>query len=177
MGLRVHASPVSIHAQPNRRRARERSRRSCRRLSAGLRIRTGTDAGACPALRAQIRSIENVLHDNHDGACLAQTAEDAVDEVRSFLITRRGPATAPGGVPARDSGRLAESSRVLDIDAAIHTLLITDENLSTSESRIRDVAVACETARRTRDSILQQPGIALLSQANALPHSAQRLLG
>jgi len=175
MGLRVHASPVSFPAQQDL--LRPSKSLTCRRLSASLRISTGADAGASSALRARIRSIENVQHDDHDGSGLVETAEDALDEVHSFLSSLRGPATAPNSVPSRDIGRHAESSRVLDIDAAIHTLLITDENLSTAESRIRDVAVACETARRTRDSILRQADIALLSQANALPHSAQRLLG
>jgi len=177
MGLRVHASSVSFPAHQNLLPAKQRLGRRCRRLSAGLRISPGADAGVTSALRAQIRSIENVRHDDHDGACLVQTAEDAVAEIRSLLSSPRGPTTWPRSLPARDSGRLADSSRVLDIDAAVHTLLITDENLSTAESRIRDVAVACETARRTRDSILQQADAALLSQANALPHSAQRLLG
>lgn len=176
MGLRVHANVVSTRAQA---RDEQRPGRSFRRLSAGLRFSTGADAFA-ERLRAQIRSIENVQHDTDDSACLVQTAEDALDQVSSFLSSRRELTTRPSPVRARDPdrrGRLAGSNRVLDIDAAIHTLLITDENHSTAESRIRDVAVACETARRTRDSILQQASIALLSQANALPRSAQRLLG
>ena len=177
MALRVHVNSVSFHAPQNLLPAKKRLGVICRRLSAGLRITTSADAGASSALRARIRSLENVQHDNSDGSCLVQTAEDVLDEVRSFVYSPRGPATSPSSVPARDRGRLAESSRVLDIDAAIHTLLITDENLSTADSRIRDVAVACETARRTRDSILQQAGIALLGQANALPRSAHRLLG
>jgi flagellin-like hook-associated protein FlgL len=172
MGLRVHANSVSIPTQQNLLPAKNRLGRSCRRLSAGLRVSPGADGCVSSALRAQIRSIENVRHDNHDGACLVQTAEDAVAEICSYLSSPRGPAAGPSS-----AGYLADSSRVLDIDAAVHTLLITDENLSTAESRIRDVAVACETARRTRDSILQQAGIALLSQANALPRSAHRLLG
>ena len=172
MGLRVHANSVSFPAQQTLLPAKQQLGRSCRRLSAGLRISPGADAGVSSALRAQIRSIENVRHDDHDGACLVQTAEDAVAEIRSYLSSPRGPAAGPSS-----AGHPADSSRVLDIDAAVHTLLITDENLSTAESRIRDVAFACETARRTRDSILQQAGIALLSQANALPRSAHRLLG
>jgi len=50
------------------------------------------------------------------------------------------------------------------------------ENLSAAESRIRDVDVAEETANLTRNQILQQAAIAVLSQANALPQSALHLL-
>lgn len=50
------------------------------------------------------------------------------------------------------------------------------ENLVAAESRIRDVDVAKETARLTRNQILQQAGIAILSQANQSPQAALSLL-
>jgi flagellin len=50
------------------------------------------------------------------------------------------------------------------------------ENLSAAESRIRDVAVASETADLTRNGILQQAAVAVLSQATAQPQLALRLL-
>ena len=50
------------------------------------------------------------------------------------------------------------------------------ENLSAAESRIRDVDVAYETAELTRNNILQQASISILSQANAQPQSALTLL-
>ena len=63
------------------------------------------------------------------------------------------------------------------LGSTINNLAITVENLSSAESRIRDVDVAYETAQLTRNSILQQASISVLSQANALPQSALRLLG
>ena len=63
------------------------------------------------------------------------------------------------------------------LGSTINNLAITSENLSAAESRIRDVDVAYETAQLTRNSILQQASISVLSQANALPQSALRLLG
>ena len=59
----------------------------------------------------------------------------------------------------------------------INNLAIQTENLSAAESRIRDVDVAYETAQLTRNSILQQASISVLSQANAQPQSALSLLG
>ncbi|HEU4420798.1 MAG TPA: hypothetical protein VFT55_17805, partial [Planctomycetota bacterium] len=120
MGLRVHADVVSIQAQQHSQRV-ERPAASCRRLWAGLRISTSADA---ERQRAQIRSIENVQHDADDGACLVRTAEDALDEVSPFVSSLRGLVARPKTVRARDPdrrGRLAESNRVMDIDAAIHT--------------------------------------------------------
>ena len=63
------------------------------------------------------------------------------------------------------------------LGSTINNLAITVENLSAAESRIRDVDVAFETSQLTRNSILQQASISVLSQANALPQSALRLLG
>jgi flagellin len=50
------------------------------------------------------------------------------------------------------------------------------ENLSASESRIRDVDVAMETANFTRMQILQQAGVSMLAQANQQPQLALTLL-
>jgi flagellin len=50
------------------------------------------------------------------------------------------------------------------------------ENLSASESRIRDVDVAKETANFTRMQILQQAGVSMLAQANQQPQMALSLL-
>ena len=50
------------------------------------------------------------------------------------------------------------------------------ENLTASRSRIQDADFAMETASLTRAQILQQAGIAMLSQANAQPQSVLSLL-
>ncbi|MGK0262421.1 MAG: flagellin [Planctomycetota bacterium] len=63
------------------------------------------------------------------------------------------------------------------LGSTINTLAITSENLSAAESRIRDVDVAYETAQLTRNNILQQAAISVLSQANSAPQSALQLLG
>ena len=62
------------------------------------------------------------------------------------------------------------------LGSTINNLAIQVENLSAAESRIRDVDVAYETAQLTRNQILQQASIAVLSQANAQPQTALRLL-
>jgi flagellin len=62
------------------------------------------------------------------------------------------------------------------LGSTINNLAIQVENLSAAESRIRDVDVAEETANLTRNQILQQAAIAVLSQANAQPQAALRLL-
>ena len=51
------------------------------------------------------------------------------------------------------------------------------ENLSSANSRIRDVDVAAETADMSRNQILMQAGVSVLSQANQMPGMVLSLLG
>lgn len=61
-------------------------------------------------------------------------------------------------------------------ESVIANLQTTAENLSASRSRIQDADFAAETAALTRAQILQQSGIAMLSQANSLPNNVLSLL-
>lgn len=61
-------------------------------------------------------------------------------------------------------------------EAVIANLQNYAENLSASRSRIMDADFAAETAALTRGQILQQAGVAMLAQANALPNTVLALL-
>lgn len=60
--------------------------------------------------------------------------------------------------------------------STISNLSTTSENLSAARSRIQDADFAAETAALTRGQILQQAGVAILSQANSLPQNVLSLL-
>jgi flagellin len=60
--------------------------------------------------------------------------------------------------------------------STITSLQTTSENLSAARSRITDADFASETASLTRGQILQQAGVAILAQANALPNNVLALL-
>jgi len=62
------------------------------------------------------------------------------------------------------------------LTSTISNIGVSIESLSAAESRIRDVDVAYETADLTRNSILQQAALSILSQANLQPQSALKLL-
>jgi flagellin len=62
-------------------------------------------------------------------------------------------------------------------ESAIRNLQVTSENLSASESRIRDTDMATEMVDFTKNQILQQAGTAMLGQANQIPQSVLQLLG
>jgi flagellin len=61
-------------------------------------------------------------------------------------------------------------------ETAIQNLQTNSENLNASRSRIRDADFAQETANLTRNQVLQQAGVAMLAQANALPNQVLQLL-
>ena len=61
-------------------------------------------------------------------------------------------------------------------ESTISNLQITVENLTAARSRIQDADFAAETANLTRSQILQQAGLAIVAQANALPQNVLSLL-
>lgn len=61
-------------------------------------------------------------------------------------------------------------------ESTISNLAITSENLTAANSRIQDADFAAETAALSRSQVLQQAGISVLAQANALPQQALSLL-
>ena len=61
-------------------------------------------------------------------------------------------------------------------DSAISSLQASSENVSAARSRIQDTDFAMETGNMTRNQILQQAGVAMLAQANALPQTVLSLL-
>lgn len=61
-------------------------------------------------------------------------------------------------------------------ESTIANLSTTSENLSASNSRIRDADFAAETAELARTQVLQSAGLSVLAQANARPQQVLQLL-
>lgn len=92
-------------------------------------------------------------------------------------------AGADTAITAMDAALKAVNSARADLGAiqnrfssVVANLNTTAENLSASRSRIQDTDFAAETAALTRAQILQQAGVAMLAQANALPNNVLSLL-
>ena len=62
------------------------------------------------------------------------------------------------------------------LQSTITNLQNISENASSAKSRIQDADFAIEAANLTRTQILQQAGIAILAQANAIPQQVLSLL-
>jgi flagellin len=62
------------------------------------------------------------------------------------------------------------------LQSTSNNLLVSDENLSAANSRIRDADIAAESSEFTRNNILMQAGISVLAQANNVQQMALKLL-
>ncbi len=62
------------------------------------------------------------------------------------------------------------------LEHVVNNLNVAVENLTASESRIRDTDMAMEMANFTKHQILSQAGTAMLAQANAVPQNVLSLL-
>lgn len=62
------------------------------------------------------------------------------------------------------------------LESNVRSLGVAKENLSASESAIRDVDIADEMTNYTKLQILQQSGLSVLAQANSAPQSVLALL-
>ena len=68
-------------------------------------------------------------------------------------------------------------SKINEMTAAVDNLATTVENLSTANSQIRDADISRESAAFTKNNVLMQSGVAMLSQANTIPQMALKLIG
>ena len=91
----------------------------------------------------------------------SQTAIDDIDTALETLATDRATLGAT----------------INELTATVDHLGVTIENYSAANSQIKDVDVAAESAEFAKAQVLQQAGVAMLAQANALPQLALRLLG
>jgi flagellin len=106
-------------------------------------------------LRSLASGGENdLLNDPANAIRILDAAIDQVSDVRAYL-----------GAFTHDN-----------IEPAIRELGVHIENLTASESSIRDLDFAAETANLTRNQILFQAGVSVIKQANQIPQSVLQLL-
>ncbi|HRQ59071.1 MAG TPA: flagellin [Azoarcus taiwanensis] len=103
-----------------------------------------------------------------------QTVENM--DVSTVEASNRTLALVDSALAAVSTQRARYGALQNRFESTISNLQATSENLAASRSRIRDADFAAETANLTRAQILQQAGIAMLSQANALPNNVLSLL-
>jgi flagellin len=105
------------------------------------------------------------------GLGVGSTSVATVADASAALTAVTAAISAVGGVRA-DLG--ASQNR---FQSTIRNLSNISENVSGARSRIRDTDFASETAELTRNQIIQQASLTVLSQANQRPQAALSLLG
>jgi flagellin len=94
------------------------------------------------------------------------TVTDSQSTIASVDLALKDIATIRGGLGAVQNR----------FESTIANLMSVSENISAARSRIMDADFAAETADLTKSQILQQAGLAMLSQANQIPQAALTLL-
>lgn len=114
------------------------------------------------------------------GVIEATVADNTVSVNELNISTRDGAEQALVAVDYafdKINGFRAELGAVQNrFESTIANLATTSENLSASNSRIRDADFAAETAELARTQVLQQAGLSVLAQANARPQQVLQLL-
>lgn len=103
------------------------------------------------------------------------TATGTVD-VSSATAASAAIASVDTAIDTVSSSRATFGAVQNRFEAVVVNLTNYSENLSAARGRIQDADFAQETANLTRAQILQQAGVAMLSQANSLPQTALALL-
>jgi flagellin len=116
------------------------------------------------------------LGDNTIGYLSSLASGGAADLRSSNLVTAQKVIDKAIKQVSQLRGRLGAFQK-FTIGSTINSLGVAYENVSASESAIRDTDFAEETAKLTRSQILSQASTTVLSQANASPQNALALLG
>jgi flagellin len=104
------------------------------------------------------------------GTTMADTTVATVDGANAAI------ASVDAALTTINSSRADLGALQSRFESTTANLAANVENLAAARSRIRDTDFAVETAELTRVQILQQAGIAMLSQANSAPQNVLALL-
>jgi flagellin-like hook-associated protein FlgL len=124
-----------------------------------------------------------VAVDGTTGALTFTGQQAGTEPVADFAVTFDRATGSDAGLTVIDDAIKTVSSTRADLGAVqnrfehtIRNLSVTAENLTASESRIRDTDMAAEMMELTRNQILSQAGTAMLAQANQVPQGVLSLL-
>ena len=124
-------------------------------------FQVGANASATDQISVALPNLTTLSTSaNLSTAAGATAAITALDTAISTVSSTRGTL---GGIQNR-------------FESGIANLQVATENLSASESRIRDTDMASEMTNFTKNQILQQAGTAMLAQANSVPQSILKLI-
>lgn len=142
----------------------------------GIKVLSGSVATAASAVTLQVGANggQNIAFTIGTVSTAALTlASVGVSTAAAASAAIAAVDTAIGAITTERANLGAVQNR---LEQTINRLGLTSENLQAAESRIRDADMASEMISFTKNQILQQSGMAMLSQANASPQSVLSLL-
>jgi flagellin len=109
------------------------------------------------------------------GATYAKSGAAALD-INSQVAANSAISQIDLAITNVNNQRAALGTVQTRFESVIANLSTSAQNLSAARGRIRDTDFAAETANLTRNQVLQQAGVAMLAQANAMPNIVLSLL-
>jgi flagellin len=136
--------------------------------TAGLRFHIGANEGQSVSItfgsmRASALGISGASVSQAISITSAGAAESAISKIDEAIETVSGERSKYGAMQNR-------------LEHTTNNLRTAGENLQAAESRIRDADMAKEVINFSKNQILIQSGVAMLSQANSSPSSVLSLL-
>jgi flagellin len=131
----------------------------------------GANAGQTISINLSSGNLGSISGFSATGLGITTNSVATADGASALLSDVDAAISGIGGVRA-DLGALQNR-----FQSTIRNLSNISENLSSARSQIRDTDFASETADLTRNQIIQQASISVLSQANQRPQTALSLLG
>ena len=154
--MRINTNVVALNAQSmlSKSQANEKSNdRSKSRLKINSATDNATGLAVSEKMRTQIKSLGEAEGNAQDSVSFLQTAGSALQQ----------------------NTDVSQETEELVIKAQ-NTGVLTEENLTAAESKIKDVDAAEEMLAYTKNMILNQSAMAMLSQANQEPKKILTLL-
>jgi flagellin len=131
-------------------------------------FQVGANVSADNQISVTTANIATAMGTNTQGAAAtlgatAATAQTAMTDIDSALTAVNGARSTFGAAQNR-------------FESVVSNLRVAAENQAASRGRIMDADFALETANLSRAQVLQQAGVAMVAQANALPSNVLALL-
>ena len=144
------------------------------------RIGTSAQFNGIPLLNGQVTITFQVgANDGEDISITTATLYGTAVTSAAFDLspTNTGDISEIDGAINAISSMRAQYGAVQNrLEHVINNLAVYQQNLTASESQIRDVDMASEMANLTKLQVLQQAGTSMLAQANQSPQSVLKLL-
>src|SRR3954453_21543672 len=140
------------------------------------RIGTGADFNGIKLLDGSKTTVSFQVGAN-DGDVISVTTSNLTTQIGNIDIAGTNAISAIDAAIGNVSSMRGQFGAVQNrLEHTLNNLATYQENLTASESRIRDVDMASEMVEFSKDQILQQAGTSMLAQANQAPQAVLSLL-